>query len=124
MYKINKKNLFCRCDTFGDTYAIYLIHRVLVVTRSPDALKTILVNGDQKLFAKSEVIKARWLFSTRYNSPNNSLRAVVVGFQVLWPTLSQGEYVLKSKIIMALRTGHYLSAILSLQLVKDSYSLN
>ena len=62
----------CRCpscfrhDDYGDTYVLYFLTRVWILTRSPNVLKTLLVSGDQSVFVKTLKLHTHNIFGARY----------------------------------------------------------
>ena len=62
---ISSLSFICRSRIYGDTFAIFIMHRVIVISNSPVVLKTVLVNADQKDFPKSPWLSIRFLFGER-----------------------------------------------------------
>lgn len=54
-----------RAYEYGDTYVIFIMMRALVITRSANVIKTVLVDGAPKDFHKSLMVPVRYLFGQR-----------------------------------------------------------
>lgn len=54
-----------RHETYGDIYVLYFLTRVWIITRSPNVLKTLLVDGDQSVFVKTLKLHTHNIFGAR-----------------------------------------------------------
>lgn len=54
-----------RAEEFGDNYVIFMMHRPLVIVRSQEAVKTVLVTGERTLFEMTHIFPFRYMFGDR-----------------------------------------------------------
>ncbi|XP_067941507.1 cholesterol 24-hydroxylase-like [Watersipora subatra] len=52
-------------ELYGDTYVFFFLHHALVYTQSAEAIKTVLITGDQENFHKTPEIVVRFLYGER-----------------------------------------------------------
>lgn len=68
---INQQIVYClvfvlaRAELYGDTYVFFFLHHALVYTQSAEAIKTVLITGDQENFHKTPEIVVRFLYGER-----------------------------------------------------------
>ena len=54
-----------RHNDYGDTYVLYLMQSAMVISRSPDAVKTVLAESNVTLFSRTDRQPFRYIFGER-----------------------------------------------------------
>ena len=54
-----------RHNDYGDTYVLYLMQSAMVISRSPDAVKTVLAESNVTLFSRTDRLPFRYIIGER-----------------------------------------------------------
>lgn len=62
---LSSSSLHHRAEEFGDTYVVFMFHKVFLCTRCPETFKAVLVHGNQRKFPKED-LGLGYIFRKRY----------------------------------------------------------
>lgn len=61
----DRYTIYFRQEEHGDTFVIYLVNKAMVISRCPDAVKTVLAESNSTMFSRTDRFPFRYLFGQR-----------------------------------------------------------